>query len=158
MFSNSTRDAYRPAFAFFLLAMAVLLLLISACRPKDDTSVGPGPGPGGSWSIRLDTSSTLYVPNDTISVRLFTPEGAWAPGKLLHLESTVSPDSITAQTTTAADTLSRPWGSISPVVYWGTGDAGGQELPHESVNAFYIDLQTHDTLARASAAYRVTHR
>lgn len=141
-----------------MILLAVLLtLLTSTCRPKDDTINGPGPGPGGSWSIVLDTSSTLYVPNDTISVRLFTPEGPLATGKLLNFEATISVDSI-SQFATTRDTIGAPWGTQSPVYYWGTGDTGGQEPRHELIYAYYIDLQTDDTLAVTSRFYLVADR
>jgi len=143
--------------AFMILSAVLFTLITSACRPKDDTINGPGPGPGGSWSVVLDTSSTLYVPNDTVSVRLFSPDGSLATEKVLKFEATISVDSI-SQFATTRDTVGAPWGTQIPVYYWGTGDTGGQESRHELINVIYIDLQTHDTLARTSRSYLVADR
>src|SRR5512145_1488597 len=157
MFFGMKQNYRRPAaFAAILIALSISVVAMS-CREKDGNISGPGPDPNGSWAIVLDTASTLYVPNDTISVRLFDPQGMLAVGKLLRLAATISQDSVSAVVTTA-DTLSRPWGSNPPVYYWGTGDTGGQEQPHEIILAYYIDSDTQDTLAQTSKFYHVTQR
>jgi hypothetical protein len=141
----------------FIGAMAAAILL-AACRSKDNNIVGPPPDGTGSWTISLDSSDTLYVPNDTIAVRLFDPTGAWASARALQLQATISVDSVSSQATTASDTLSHPWGTLTPVYYWGSGDAGGQEQPHEIIHAYYVDPQSHDTLAETSRFYYVAPR
>src|SRR5512139_2080394 len=96
MYSRMRRHYSWHAVLTAVLFAASCCLFFTACRQKDNNITGPGPGPNGSWSIVLDTASTLHVPNDTISVRLFDPQGLLAAGKLLHLEATISHDSVSS--------------------------------------------------------------
>lgn len=154
MLHHSTHTAARKLFGVALLLSAGLLLLMSACRDKERTIVGPGPGPGNGWSIDLENTPVLYVPNDTITVRLTNPEGNPALGKLLTFRAEFD----VSQVTHNAQTTSSAWGCNPPLLYWGDG-SDDQDNPVETIYAYYIDPVTPpDTLARASRSYSVRPR
>lgn len=153
---RSLNVCFSAAFAAMVLTLS--FLLFAGCRDKAGPT-GPGPGPTGDWQIVLEDTSTIYVPlgggnSDPIKVRLFDPNGNIAPGKLLSFTSDVEPNRVTPSATTT-DTLGQyPWGCNPALIYWGTG-GDDQENPHEIIHAYYVNLQTHDTLADTTASYRV---
>ncbi len=144
--------------AFTAVVLSLSLSPFVSCRDKAGPT-GPGPGPTGEWHIMLDDTSTIYVPvgggnSDPIYVRLFDPNGNISSGKLLSFTADVEPDHVTS-TATSMDTLGQyPWGCNPPLIYWGAG-GNDQENPHEIIHAYYVSLQTHDTLADTTATYRV---
>lgn len=135
--------------------MSLLLLSFYGCRSKE-TVVGPSDSTSGHWHIALDTSATLFIPNDTLYVRLFDPNGVLAVGKLLNFAAEVDTNHVTSVATTW-DTTVYWWGANPAVIYFGTG-GNDQDNPHDVIDAYYIDLQSHDTLAHTSRAYRVLPR
>ena len=140
-----------------LITTALIALLVSSCREKDDNIVGPGPGPGGSWIVILEDVPTLFVPNDTINVRLFNPQGALSIGQTLRFAAVVDSIPIT-RTAQTSDTVSRFWGCNPPLLYWGDGSED-QETPSETIHAYFINPDPpHDTLAHAFRSYRVLPR
>ena len=137
-----------------LLLSVVVLFVVSACRDKDNTIVGPGPGPGNGWSLDLENTPVLYVPNDTISVHLTDPDGNPALGKTLSFRAEFDSNQVTHN----AQTTSSSWGCNPPLLYWGDG-SDDQDNPVETIYAYYIDPGTPpDTLARASRSYAVRQR
>ena len=154
---RSLKTCLSAAFAAMVLSLTLAPLL--GCHDKAGPT-GPGPGPTGEWHILLDDTNTIYVPvgggnSDPIYVRLFDPDGNIASGKLLSFVAEVEPNHV-MPSATSTDTLGQyPWGCNPALIYWGAG-GNDQDNPHEVVNAYYVDVQSHDTLARTSATYRVS--
>jgi len=80
-------------------------------------------------SLVLMCADTMYrdgsgtVPHDTISVRAFASDGSILNAVVVHFSCIFSPDSVTRQASTYADTTLKPWGTLNPVTYWGSGPA-----------------------------------
>lgn len=134
-----------------ILVAAILALVIASCRDKDDNIIGPGPGPSGEWRIELENTTTLYVPNDTVDVRLFDPTDVLATGRLLRFRCEEDSGRITA----SASTTTSSWGCNPPLLYWGNG-SDDQENPNETIHAYYISGA--ETLAHAFRSYRIQQR
>lgn len=157
MLRVSTHSVSWQPWKHVLLFAVLLLITVVSCREKDDTT-GPEPPPGGSWRIVLEDVATLYVPNDTINVRLYAPDDSVAVGKLLRFSCDVDTGRVTQFATTTNPNGQYPWGCNPALIYWGDG-SDDQEDPYETIRAYYINLQSpYDTLADTSRTYRVAPR
>ena len=104
-----------------------------------------------AWNISLEEVSTLYVPNDTIDVHLYDPNGELAIGLPLTFRAEFDSNQVTHN----AQTTSSSWGCNPPLLYWGDGN-DDPDNPVETIHAFYIASQ--ETLAHAYRAYAVRPR
>ena len=57
--------------------------------------------------------------NDTISVRVYDPEGELTGGATIQSSNVVDSISVSPSVVTTADTIASPWGTLVPLVYWG---------------------------------------
>lgn len=89
------------------------------------------------------------VGNDTFKVRLFNPYGAMPEGVILHQQNYISTDSVTGTTTTVADTVHTPWGSYTPIMYWGTGRGEAYDLITS------VAVVSAETVATAHVGFKV---
>ena len=145
---------FSPIASMFLLS----LIAFVACREKDPV-VPVGPLPTGQWYIALEDTTTIVVPqgggnSDPIDVRLIEPGGSIATGKLLYFSCDFDVNHVTSSALSTDTTGQYPWGCNPALIYWGDG-SDDQEQPIEMIHAYYVDLQTHDTLADTAVTYRI---
>jgi hypothetical protein len=106
-----------------LLALGIVLILVSAissCRSKNPVEPHDH-NPTGAWAIYLSHDGVhLQSTNDTITVRVYNPEGHLADTILVHSLNGVSDLlHVSNSVLTTTDTASFPWGTTTPMVYWG---------------------------------------
>jgi hypothetical protein len=108
-----------------LLALCLILVIvtaISSCRGKSDTIVGsPDTTATGAWVIYLSHDDfSRYHLNDTITVRVYNPDGMLANAVNIQSTSNADPLSVNPSVTTSSDTAAYPWGTHGvALVYWG---------------------------------------
>jgi hypothetical protein len=118
------RQRFLPA--SLLLFAAMLLAALAGCNDK--VTSNPNDPPVYPWRIELRVPAVMYrnevggnVPNYTIPVRVYNTAGDLQAGVVVSCWSLISPQKVSPQVTTVADTVANPWGSDQPLYYWGTG-------------------------------------
>ncbi len=143
-----------PGFlAFLVVALAALILATPGCRHKDSTIVGPTDTSSTQYHIELEDTSTIYVPNDTITVHMYDQGNVLQIGRPLTFRAEFDSNRVTHWATST----STAWGCNPPLVYSGSG-GGGQDNPVEVIHAYYVDPTSRDTLAHAFRTYMVRPR
>ena len=100
----------------------ILLMMIATYSCREKTSIGPNdnPTPTGAWVIYLSHDGVhMNSSNDTISVRVYDPEGELAGGVTIRSSNVADSLNVASPVTTTADTIVSPWGTLIPLVYWG---------------------------------------
>jgi hypothetical protein len=131
-----------------LLALCMILIFvtaISACRDKSNNIVGPNPHPTGSWAIYLSHDGVhIGSLNDTISVRVYSPEGVLTGNVTVHSVNKASANlHVSGTVVTTADTVSFPWGTSTTMVYWGADTT--VEADTITSTAFVNGIEVADT-------------
>jgi len=131
-----------------LLAFCLLIILVSAissCRGKDSPTGPNQPPPAGAWVIYLSHDGVhIGSSNDTISVRVYNPDGVLSGNVSIH---SVNVDSanlhVAGSVATITDTINFPWGTDSPLVYWGMDST--VEVDTIISTAFVAGIEVADT-------------
>jgi hypothetical protein len=138
---------------YFACAIAALwtTLVLSGCRSDPPTKPTPN-----DWRLVLMTPDTFYrdtvsghVPNDTIKVRVFNPEGNLFANAIIHSRAAISHDSITQAANSYSDTTTHWWGCNPPLIYWGSGHTANRDT------IFSWAVVDADTVASASVSFEV---
>ncbi|RQV97870.1 hypothetical protein EH220_04310 [bacterium] len=132
-----------------ILVFALILLtaaMISACRDKTSIGPEPTPNPTGTWSLRLIYDGVhLESTNDTISVRVYDTNGILTGGATIQSTNVADSLQVSPTVVTTADTISSPWGTQIPLVYWGFNST----VTFDTVfcKAFVNGVEVADTMA-----------
>ncbi len=134
-----------------VLLLVFLALYSISCREKD-TVTGPDPGPTGDWSLVLRHPQKLHSQgNDTITVRVYNPQGYLASGVNVRSRADSGINVVTASATTLIDTLQSWWGCNPAMFYWGEGLTSHTD----TIRSWAIQVGTGDTLASTVTWFEV---
>ena len=131
-----------------LIGLITMMIPTSySCREKNTpTRPDTTENPTGRWVMYLfHDGQHLDSSNDTITVRVYNPQGELAGG--LRIESSNTADSINVSPAenTTADTIGSPWGTLTPIVLWGYNSAVLFDTVY--CTAFESGVEVVDTLA-----------
>jgi hypothetical protein len=136
----------------FLMFVALIILAVdSGCRDKKGP-VGPDSNGGRSWKIVLRNAPVFYHHyNDTITVRVYDTLGHIANGIEVRSTCGAGLGNVSPQVFTTSDTITKPWGTQSALIYSGIVDAMDSDVVH----SWAIQNET-DTLAHTSTSFHLT--
>jgi hypothetical protein len=139
-----------------ILLLAFFILTLTCCRKKDYPKPSPTGPITGNWTLVLLGPMLMYrdsvsghVPNDTIIVRLYDPDGNLHGGASVFSQALASPGDVSASVTSSSDTVNHPYGTVNPLYYWGDGGTEG----HETVTSWAVN--DGDTVASTALSFKV---
>jgi hypothetical protein len=137
-----------------LILALVMALALLGCRKKHTTQPITPPPDDSGWILLLSTYRAPPLPrhtNDTLRVRAYDPQGLLKSGMAVHSTCLAGPNDISTVVYTTTDTVNKPWGSVSPLIY----DASVDSIQVEIVSSWLSYQDSNDTLATRTLSFKL---